>query len=189
MGSNGLTSARHDVLHKAYAKKYPESFDPNTADDVVYIGSKKLTDTISVAGLDLTVGKLLLSPTRTYLPYLKRLLEELHDKISGIIHNTGGGQTKVLKFIEQKRVIKDELFPLPRLFELIQQEAGTPWKEMYQVFNMGHRLEVYLPETAAPRAIEMARELGIDAQVIGRVEEYPKNRVSIESPYGSFEYE
>lgn len=189
MGSNGLTSARHDVFHADYRDKYPDSYDANTPKDLIYIGSQKLTDTIEVDGETITVGKLVLSPTRTYLPVLKVLIDELGPQINGMIHCTGGGQTKVGKFIENKRVIKDQLFPVPPLFDLIQRESGTSWKEMYQVFNMGHRMEVYLNEKHAQAVIDMAKSFGIDAQVIGRVEQHTGNAVRIESPHGSFDYE
>lgn len=188
MGSNGLTSARHDVLSRDYAGAYPESYDPHTPEEVVYTGAKKLSDPISVEGRLLNVGKLILSPTRTYLPVLKRLLDELRPSINGLIHNTGGGQTKVVKFIENKKVIKDRLLPLPPLFQLIQSESKTPWREMYQVFNMGHRLEVYLKEEHAQRVVDIAGEFNIDAQIIGRVEENEGQSVQIESPYGVFTY-
>lgn len=189
MGSNGLTSARHDVFHADYRDKYPDSYDANTPKDLIYIGSQKLTDTIEVDGETITVGKLVLSPTRTYLPVLKVLVDELGSHINGMIHCTGGGQTKVGKFIENKRVIKNQLFPVPPLFELIQRESGTKWKEMYQVFNMGHRMEVYLNEKHAQAVIDVAQSFGIDAQVIGRVEQHTGNAVRIESPHGSFDYE
>ncbi|RME12020.1 MAG: phosphoribosylformylglycinamidine cyclo-ligase, partial [Bacteroidetes bacterium] len=154
MGSNGLTSARHDVFSKTYAEKYPESFDPNTPLEVVYTGSKLLTDPIEIDGMQTTVGKLVLSPTRTYMPVLKAIFDRLpKEQLHGIIHCTGGGQTKVIKFIENKRVVKNSLFDLPPLFELIRNESGTGWKEMYQVFNMGHRMEFYLPEAAAQSII------------------------------------
>ncbi|MEO1714006.1 MAG: AIR synthase related protein, partial [Bacteroidota bacterium] len=166
MGSNGLTSARHDVFDKSYAAKYPDSFDPNTPNDVVYLGGQKLTDTISIQGQEIPVGKLVLSPTRTYLPPLQKLLDAHRKDIHGMIHCTGGGQGKVIKFVENKRIIKDNLFALPPLFELIQKESGTGWKEMYQVFNMGHRMEIYLPEEMAQEAIAIAQSFGIEAQVI-----------------------
>ncbi len=189
MGSNGLTSARHDVLAKTYAGKYPDSFDPNTPDEVIFTGTKKLTDTVDVPGHgSIPVGKLILSPTRTFLPVLKPLIENHRDKIHGMIHCTGGGQTKVQKFIGPVRVIKDNLFDLPPLFQLIQEESGTGWKEMYQVFNMGNRMEVYLAPEHAELVIEQAKAFNIDAQVIGRVEAGEKPEVRIESPYGVFEY-
>jgi len=188
MGSNGLTSARHDVLHHAYAAKYPDSFDPNTPEEVIYIGGKQLTDTLNVHGRAIQVGRLLLSPTRTYLPFIKALLDRQRASVHGLIHCTGGGQTKVAKFADRKRIIKDNLFELPPLFRLIQKESRTGWREMYQVFNMGHRLEVYLPEAAAQDAIELAAGLGIEAQVVGRVEAADQTEVRIESPFGAFEY-
>lgn len=188
MGSNGLTSARHDVLSKLYAEKYPDSFDPNTPKEVVYTGSRQLTEKVNVAGNEMEIGKLILSPTRTYLPVIKRLFDELRDDLHGMIHCTGGGQTKVQKFIEDVRVVKNNLFPIPFLFEMIRQESKTNWREMYQVFNMGHRLEVYLPESAAQRVIEIAHEFDIPAQVVGYVEAAEGAQVRIESPYGTFEY-
>lgn len=189
MGSNGLTSARHDVLTKEYAGKYPDSFDPNTPDEVIFTGSKKLTDTIEIDGFGpIPVGKLILSPTRTFLPVLRPLIENHRDKIHGMIHCTGGGQTKVQKFIGPVRVIKDQLFDLPPLFKLIQEESGTSWKEMYQVFNMGNRMEVYLAPDHADLVIEQAQQFGIEAQIVGRVEASDKAEVRIESPYGVFEY-
>ncbi|HMQ48594.1 MAG TPA: AIR synthase-related protein [Saprospiraceae bacterium] len=188
MGSNGLTSARHDVLSHDYAARFPESFDPALADEVVYIGSKRLTDLHRVGATEIPIGKMLLSPTRTYLPVIKALLAQIGPAIHGMIHNTGGGQTKVLKFVDQKKVIKDQLFPLPPLFELIQRESGADWREMYQVFNMGHRLEVYLPAAYAEQVIAISRSFGIDAQVVGRVEEAESSSVQIISPYGAFDF-
>ncbi len=188
MGSNGLTSARHDVLTREYSAKYPDSFDANTPDAVIYNGSKKLTDTIQIDGNSISIGKLILSPTRTYLPVLKKLFETHRSKIHGIIHCTGGGQTKVSKFIKNKRVVKNNLFALPPLFELIQKESGSSWKEMYQVFNMGHRMEIYIGEPEAPFVIDLARSFGIDAQVVGQVEDADGEKVHIESPFGIFEY-
>ena len=188
MGSNGLTSARHDVFDHGYAAQYPESFDPALPDDVVYVGGKKLTDTIEVDGQPITVGKLVLSPTRTYLPLIKQLFTNLRPHLHGMIHCTGGGQTKVVKFIDQVKVIKDNFLPIPPLFELIRQESGTGWKEMYQVFNMGHRLEVYLPEAQAAEAIALGESFGIAAQVVGRVEAAPEAVVEIRSPHGTFTY-
>ncbi|MEM9849246.1 MAG: AIR synthase-related protein, partial [Bacteroidota bacterium] len=188
MGSNGLTSARHDVFAKAYATKYPESFDPNTPEAVIYVGSKKLTDTIEIEGQAITIGKLVLSPTRTYLPVLKQILDQHRTNIHGMIHCTGGGQTKVAKFIKNKTIIKNRLFPTPPLFQMIQSEAQTTWREMYQVFNMGHRLEIYLPEAHAEEVIAIAREFDIAAQVIGHVESGTGEKVRIESEYGTFEY-
>lgn len=189
MGSNGLTSARHDVFSHLYAERYPESFDPLLPPDVVYTGSRLLTDPIEVDGHVTTVGKLVLSPTRTYLPVLKMIFEKI-DKalLHGIIHCTGGGQTKVLKFIRNRRVIKDRLMPVPPLFKLIQQESGTDWREMYQVFNMGHRLELYVPAEVAPHIVAIAEGVGIQAQVIGRVEEAEGEEVIIHTPGGVERY-
>jgi phosphoribosylformylglycinamidine cyclo-ligase len=189
MGSNGLTSARHDVFSHSHATKYPDSFDPHTPDEVVYVGSKGLTDKMDIGGgIQMDIGKLVLSPTRTYMPVIKEILEVLKGRVHGMIHNTGGGQTKVSKFIENKRVIKDNLFELPPLFKMIQEESGTNWKEMYQVFNMGCRLEVYVPQEYAQEIVDISRSFSIDAQIIGRVEEHEGESVRIESPYGTFEY-
>jgi len=189
MGSNGLTSARHDVFHKMYRKKFPDSYDPNTPEEVVYVGSKQLTDVIKVEGEDIPVGKLVLSPTRTYLPVFKKVFDEYRSQINGIIHNTGGGQSKVLKFVDGKHIIKDNMLPVPPLFRMIQSESGTAWKEMYQVFNMGQRLEFYVPESIATGIIDMARSFNIDAQIVGRVEQAEKNTVTIQSEYGTFTYQ
>jgi len=189
IGSNGLTSARHDLLHRSYAHQYPESYDPNTPEDVIYLGGKRLKDTLTVDGHSYPLGKLMLSPTRTYLPFIKALLNEQRQHIHGMIHCTGGGQTKVKKFINGKRIVKDNLLPVPPLFQLIQKESGASWKEMYQVFNMGHRLEVYLPEDQAEKVVQLARSFRIEAQVIGQVEEAAANSVRIESPYGTFDYQ
>jgi phosphoribosylformylglycinamidine cyclo-ligase len=188
MGSNGLTSARHDVFHAAYREKYPETFDPNTPISLIYNGSKKVTDVIFIDEQPIEIGKLVLSPTRTYLPVIKKLLEEHLPHIHGMIHCSGGGQTKVSKFLHQQQVIKDNLLPVPPLFHIIQSESGTSWREMYQVFNMGHRLEIYLPEKYAYSVIEIAKKFQIDAQVIGHVEASEKAGVNIISPYGQFEY-
>lgn len=188
MGSNGLTSARHDVFDKGYRQKYPESYDPATPEDVVYIGSKKVTDSITIGDDDIMTGKLVLSPTRTYLPVIKKMFTEARPHIHGMIHNTGGGQTKVSKFAPHRHIIKDNMLAIPPLFQLIQQESGTSWKEMYQVFNMGQRLEVYVDEQAADTLIDIAQSFNIDAQVIGRIEQHSEAKVTIESPYGTFEY-
>jgi phosphoribosylformylglycinamidine cyclo-ligase len=188
MGSNGLTSARHDVFAHQYAGRYPNTYDPGTPRELIYAGSRTLTEKINIDGQEIDLGKLVLSPTRTYLPVLKQLLEELRPHLHGLIHNTGGGQTKVLKFVENKTVIKDNLFPLPPLFALIQQESAAEWREMYQVFNMGHRLEVYLPEGHAQRVIDIAAAFGIEARLIGRVEEGQGAAVRVDSPFGVFEY-
>lgn len=186
MGSNGLTSARHDVFAHHYAEKYPESYDDCLPDDVVYVGSHSLTD--RVEGLDIDYGHLVLAPTRTYAPVLVEMLRELRPEIHGLIHCTGGAQTKVLHFVEGKKIIKDNLFDLPPLFDTILRDGKTPAREMYKVFNMGHRMEVYLPEQYAAEVIDIARHFDIDAQVIGRVEEADESEVVIESSLGSFEY-
>lgn len=186
MGSNGLTSARHDVFAHHYAEKYPESYDDCLPDDVVYVGSHSLTD--RVEGLDIDYGHLVLAPTRTYAPVLVELLRELRPEIHGLIHCTGGAQTKVLHFVEGKKIIKDNLFDLPPLFDTILRDGKTPAREMYKVFNMGHRMEVYLPEQYAAEVIDIAHHFDIDAQVIGRVEEADESEVVIESSLGSFEY-
>ncbi|GAB3784842.1 AIR synthase-related protein [Spirosoma horti] len=199
MGSNGLTSARHDVLAHYLASQYPESFDPTIDKSLIYSGSKKLTDTLAAVSsesgtaqltvpADITVGQLILSPTRTYAPVAKVLLDELRSQIHGMVHCSGGAQTKVLHFVENLHIIKDNLFPIPPLFRLIQAESGTSWQEMYKVFNMGHRLEIYLPEVNAQRVIDIAETFGIDAQVIGRVEPFDGKRVTIESEVGKFVY-
>lgn len=188
MGSNGLTSARHDVLQKEYASKYPDSFDPNISKEVVYVGTRSLTEIIDIEGQAIPVGKLILSPTRTYLPVLQQILAKHKAAIHGMIHCTGGGQTKVGKFVQNKLIIKDQLLPIPPLFQLIQAESGTSWKEMYEVFNMGHRLEVYLSEKDAAAIIDIAKSFNIAAQIIGRVEVADSTTIRIESPYGNFEY-
>ncbi len=192
MGSNGLTGARHDVFSKIYGEKYPDSFDPNTPAEVIYTGSKNLVDLVNVGDRMIPAGKLVLSPTRTYLPVLKKIFDvykgRKRKRIHGLIHCTGGGQTKVRNFIQNKRVVKNSLFPLPPLFELIQKESGTGWREMYQVFNMGHRLEVYLREKDAQTIVDIARSFNIEAQIIGHVEESQGEQVLVESPFGSFEY-
>jgi phosphoribosylformylglycinamidine cyclo-ligase len=184
MGSNGLTSARHDILSKIYAEKYPESYDGAINKEFVYSGGKELTE--EIAGTN--VGKLILSPTRTYAPVAKVFLDELRPHIHGMVHCSGGAQTKVLHFIENLHVIKDNLFPIPPLFKLIQEQSGTSWQEMYKVFNMGHRLEVYLDETHAQRIIEISQSFGIAAQIIGRVEAAESKKVTIRSEFGEFIY-
>lgn len=186
MGSNGLTSARHDVFAHYLAEKYPESFDPSVPDDLVYSGSMKLTDAIAELGLD--AGKLVLSPTRTYAPVVKAILDEMSRRIHGMVHCSGGAQTKVMHFVKNKRVVKDNLFPTPPLFELIQRESQTEWSEMYKVFNMGHRLEVYLSEENASRVIEISESFGIPARIVGRVEEAPTNELILQTPYGEIRY-
>jgi len=186
MGSNGLTSARHDVFAKYLAEKYPESYDKNVPKELVYSGNVKLTD--KVEGVDIDAGKLVLSPTRTYAPVIKRILDEMRPKIHGMVHCSGGAQTKILHFIENKHVIKDNLFPTPPLFKLIQEQSGTDWKEMYKVFNMGHRMEIYLAPKDAENIIQIAQSFGIDAQIVGRVEDATENKLTIKSEYGIFEY-
>ncbi len=188
IGSNGLTSARHDVLRKSYAKDFPDSFDPNIVPAVVYTGSKSLQDVVEYDGQSYRVGDLLLSPTRTYLPVIKAALDQFRSHINGMIHNTGGGQTKVLKFVENKHIIKDNLIALPPVFKLIKEESGTDWKELYQVFNMGCRLEFYLPAAQAPALVELVKNFGIDAQIIGRVEAADTNKLTLESPFGQYTY-
>lgn len=187
MGSNGLTSARHDVLEHSLAKRYPESYDAQTPEELVYSGSKALTDPIE--GTPLDAGRLILSPTRTYAPIIKAILDELRPEIHGMVHCSGGAQTKVLHFVQGKHVIKDNLFPTPPLFELIQQESGTPWTEMYKVFNMGHRMELYVAPEHAARIIEISESFGVPAQIVGRVEAAETNHLTIRSPYGELHYE
>jgi len=180
LGSNGLTSARHDVLAKSYAKDYPETFEPTLDDEVVYIGKNKMTDSILIEGTPMNVGKLLLSPTRTYAPLLKKIVEEQFDSIDGVIHCSGGGQTKCLKYLPSiVTIIKDNLFTPPPVFELIQQNSGAGWSEMYQVFNMGHRLEIFTDEKSAVQMIKTAEDLGIEAQIVGRVEAPQSDKSSL----------
>ena len=186
MGSNGLPSARHDVFNKSVAEKYPETYDNRIPDELVYSGTKGLLDRIEA--IDVTAGKLVLSPTRTYAPVIKKLLEEMRHEIHGMVHCTGGAQTKVMHFVENKHVIKDNMFPIPPLFKLIQEQSATDWSEMYKVFNMGHRMEIYLPEEYAEKVIEISRSFNIDARVIGHVEDAPSNRLTIMSEFGKFEY-
>ncbi len=186
MGSNGLTSARHDVLGHYLAEKYPESFDPNVPRELVYAGSKKLTDIEPETGLP--IGKLILSPTRTYAPVIKHALQQYRSQIHGIIHCSGGAQTKVMKFAQGVHIIKDNLLPVPPLFRLIQQESGTGWREMYEVFNMGHRMELYVDEAAAEGLIAISKSFGIDAQIVGRVEAAESIKLTIKSPYGNFNW-
>ena len=186
MGSNGLTSARHDIFSKEVARKYPESFDGALSDEVVYVGKRSLTE--PVEGLDIDYGKLVLSPTRTYAPIVAAMLKEMRGAIHGMVHCTGGAQTKVLHFVQGKRVIKDQWHPIPPLFEVIAREGKTPPKEMYKVFNMGHRLEVYLPESEANALIKLSESFGVPAKVIGRVEEAAQNELILDTPLGHFEY-
>ncbi|MDL2222767.1 phosphoribosylformylglycinamidine cyclo-ligase [Bacteroidales bacterium OttesenSCG-928-M11] len=187
MGSNGLTSARHDVFAHYLAEKYPESFDPNVPSELIYSGNKSLTDAIEDLSLD--AGKLVLSPTRTYAPVIKRILDECRPLIHGMVHVSGGAQTKILHFINDNlRVVKNNLFPIPTLFKLIQEQSGTDWKEMYKVFNMGHRMEIYLPKEYANQVIAISESFNIPAQIVGYVEESDTKSLLIESPYGQFEY-
>ena len=186
MGSNGLTSARHDVFKHDLAVKYPESYDAAVPVELVYSGSMGLTDAVDNAPVN--AGKLVLSPTRTYAPVIKKLLDEMRDKIDGMVHCSGGAQTKVMHFVTDKHVIKDNLFPVPPLFDLIQRESGTDWKEMYKVFNMGHRMEIYLSPEHAEEVISIAKSFNIDAQIVGFVEEADKNELIIESEKGRFVY-
>ncbi len=186
MGSNGLTSARHDVFAKYLAEKYPESYDANVPDELVYSGGKHLTDAVDGSPID--AGKLVLSPTRTYAPVIKRLLDEMRPKIHGMVHCSGGAQTKIMHFVENKHVIKDNMFPVPPLFRLIREQSGTDWKEMYKVFNMGHRMEIYLSAEDAQQVIEISKSFGIDARIVGRVEDAPANKLTISSEFGTFEY-
>lgn len=186
MGSNGLTSARHDVLGKYLAAKYSESFDPEVTPDLVYSGSKNLTD--AVEGTTLNVGQLILSPTRTYAPVAKAILDELRPHIHGMVHCSGGAQTKILHFVDNLHIIKDNLLPVPPLFKLIQEESATSWQEMYKVFNMGHRLEIYIEKEHAERIIEISKSFGIDAQIVGRVEASTEKKLTIQSEFGTFLY-
>jgi len=186
MGSNGLTSARHDVLGNYLAKKYPESFDPQVPSDLVYSGSKQLTE--PVAGTPLNVGQLILSPTRTYAPVVKALLTELRPHLHGMVHCSGGAQTKVMHFVDNVHVIKDNLFKVPALFELIQKESGTSYSEMYKVFNMGHRLEIYANPAFADQIMSISESFGIPAQIVGRVEASAVKKLTIKSEFGEFVY-
>ena len=186
MGSNGLTSARHDVFSKVLADKYPESFDPSVPIDLVYSGTKKLTDAIEGSTLD--AGKLVLSPTRTYAPIIKSILDKYRSQINGMVHCSGGAQTKVLHFVNNAHVIKDNMFELPPLFKLIQEESGTDWKEMYKVFNMGHRMELYVPEEIAEDIIAISESFNVEAKIIGRVEDYEGKKLTIDSEFGTYTY-
>ncbi len=186
MGSNGLTSARHDVFNKTLAKKYPESYDPAIPEEFVYTGKLNLTDKSPVDGID--AGKLVLSPTRTYAPVIKEVLKNLRENIHGMIHCSGGAQTKVLHFADNVHVIKDNLFETPPLFKMIKEQSGTEWSEMYKVFNMGHRMELYVPEESAGEIIAISESFNIDAKIVGRVEKYDKKKLTIKSKHGTFEY-
>jgi len=188
MGSNGLTSARHDVFHDYLAQKYPESFDASVPKELVYSGRKKLTDTVQGSPLD--AGKLVLSPTRTYAPIIKQILTTVsRDSLHGMIHCSGGAQTKILHFIENLHIIKDTMFEVPPLFNLIQKESKTDWKEMYQVFNMGHRMELYVSPESAEEIISISKSFNVDAQIVGRVEPSDVKKLTIQSDFGTFEYE
>lgn len=189
MGSNGLTAARHDVFGKMVADKFPESYDPAIPCELVFSGTKGLTDGIDIPGYgQVTAGKLVLSPTRTYAPVIKQVLDKYRREIHGIIHCSGGAQTKVLHFLDDLHVIKDNLFDIPPLFKLIQQESDTAWQEMYKVFNMGHRMELYVPEHIAAGIIDISETFGIAAQIVGRVEPSAVKQVTVKSPYGEFSY-
>ena len=186
MGSNGLTSARHDVFGKYLATKYAESYDNAVPDELVYSGTLKLTDKIAELGID--AGKLVLSPTRTYAPVIKKLLDEMRSQIHGMVHCSGGAQTKIMHFVEKMRVAKNNLFPVPPLFNIIQEQSGTDWHEMYKVFNMGHRMEIYVDSSNAQKVIEISHSFGIDAQIVGYTEASDRNELIIESDKGRFEY-
>ena len=187
MGSNGLTSARHDVFDNYLAQKYPESYDAQVPEELVYSGKIKLTD--SVEGSPLDAGKLVLSPTRTYAPIIKKVVSSIdRQKLHGMVHCSGGAQTKVLHFIENLHVIKDTMFPVPPLFKLIQEQSGTGWEEMYQVFNCGHRMELYVDKTVAEEVISISKSFNVEAKIIGRVEKAPVKKLTIKSEYGKFEY-
>jgi len=188
MGSNGLTSARHDVFHHLLAEDYPESYDPQVPAKLVYSGSRSLTEKLTVDGQKITVGKLVLSPTRTYAPIVQQILKDYRSQIHGMVHCSGGAQTKVLHFIENLHVVKNNLFTTPPLFQLIQQESQTPWQEMYQVFNMGHRLELYVPESLANDIIDVSESFGVAAQIIGRVESAERKKVTVDGEHGRFTY-
>ncbi|WP_343674657.1 AIR synthase related protein [Chitinophaga sp.] len=189
MGSNGLTSARHDVFNKKIAEKYPESYDPGIPYDLIFSGKKALTDKVEVPGFgSIDAGKLVLSPTRTYAPVIKKVLEGYRAQIHGLVHCSGGAQTKVLHFVDNVHVIKDNLFPVPPLFSLIQEQSGTGWKEMYQVFNMGHRMELYVPEAIATDIIKISESFNIAAKIVGRVEAAEKKQVTVRSEKGEFIY-
>jgi phosphoribosylformylglycinamidine cyclo-ligase len=195
MGSNGLTSARHDVFHKYIAEKYPESYDPAVPYALIFSGNKNLVDSIQIPATDfneelnITAGKLVLSPTRTYAPIIKKILDQHREKIHGMVHCSGGAQTKVLHFINNLHIIKDNMMPVPPLFSLIQEQSGTDWREMYKVFNMGHRMEFYVPAEIAESIIKISKAFNVEAQIIGRVESFEGKQVTIRSPYGEFIYQ
>jgi phosphoribosylformylglycinamidine cyclo-ligase len=186
MGSNGLTSARHDVFNKSVAEKYPETYDQQIADNLAYSGKLMLTGPTEVKGVN--AGKLVLSPTRTYAPIIKKILESYRNQIHGMVHCSGGAQTKILNFVENLHVIKDNLFEIPPLFKLIKEQSGTPWHEMYKVFNMGHRMELYVPDEIANNLIEISKSFGVDAKIIGRCEKASTKKLTILTDFGRFEY-
>jgi len=187
MGSNGLTSARHDVFGHYLAEKFPESFDSSVPKELVYSGNVKLTDSVENAPVD--AGKLVLSPTRTYAPIIKAILDQYSSaEIHGMVHCSGGAQTKVLHFVDNVHVIKDNLFPVPPLFQLIQEQSKTDWKEMYQVFNCGHRMELYVPQEVANNIIAISKSFGVEAQIVGRVETSENKKLTIVSEFGTFVY-
>lgn len=191
MGSNGLTSARHDIFSKSIAEKYPETYDPSVPEKYVYSGSRQLTDVIPIPGfenLQMTAGQLVLSPTRTYAPVICALLKTLRSQIHGIVHCSGGGQTKILHFVDHLHIIKDRLFPIPPLFKMVQEESNSSWEEMYKVFNMGHRMEIYCEEKYAAEIIACSKSFGIDALIIGRCEAHPEKKLSITNEIGTFIY-
>ena len=189
MGSNGLTSARHDVFNKSIAEKYPETFDPAVPYDLVFSGGMQLTDEIEIENFGkITAGKLVLSPTRTYTPIIKKILAQFPTQIDGMVHCSGGGQTKVLHFVNNVHIIKNNLFPIPPLFKLIQEQSGTAFQEMYQVFNMGHRMEIYIDESIAQSIIDIAKSFNVAAQIIGRVEAADAKQLTIETEFGTFKY-
>lgn len=189
MGSNGLTSARHDVFNKSIAEKYPETFDPAVPYELVFSGGMKLTDEIEIENFGkITAGKLVLSPTRTYAPIIKKILAQFPNQIDGMVHCSGGGQTKVLHFVDKVHIIKDNLFPIPPLFKLIQEQSGTAFQEMYQVFNMGHRMELYVDESIAQSIIDIAQSFNVDTQIVGRVEQSETKQLTIQSEFGTFKY-
>ena len=189
MGSNGLTSARHDVFNKTIAAKYPETYDPAVPYDLVFSGGLNLTDEIEIENYGkITAGKLVLSPTRTYAPIIKKILDQFPSQIDGMVHCSGGGQTKVLHFVNNVHIIKNNLFPIPPLFKLIQEQSGTAFQEMYQVFNMGHRMEIYVDESIAQSIIDIAKSFNVAAQIIGRVEAADAKQLTIESEFGTFKY-
>ena len=186
MGSNGLTSARHDVFNKTVAEKYPETFDPSVPEELVYSGNYSLTD--SVEGVDIDAGKMVLSPTRTYAPIIKKILDAHSNDIHGMVHCSGGAQTKILHFVEDLQIVKDNMFDVPPLFKMIHEQSGTDWKEMYKVFNMGHRMELYVPQEIAEDIITISKSFNVDAKIVGRVEAQGEKQLTIKSEYGEFVY-